>query len=143
MPLACITDVGTTAISKLTKSAPRLAIGLVPVVIVVRFMAKTQQPGTMRRNESMTDLVWYGVNFIRVKLYSRLVHCIRFQDLEQFFAPCDIFIATNPRASRSFIVCTLLMMTPIIAAYSLIIDDLPIPGEPVISPGPIDGFVTG
>ena len=68
VPLACITDVDTTAISKLTKSAPRLAIGLVPVVIVVRFMAKTQQLGTMRRNESMTDLVWCGVNFIRVKL---------------------------------------------------------------------------
>ena len=50
LPLG-ITDVDTTAISKLTKSAEPSN----GTVVIVRFMAKTQQPRTMRRNELMTD----------------------------------------------------------------------------------------
>ena len=94
-----ITDVGTTAISKLTKSAPWLATGL--VVIVVRFVAKTQQPGTMRRNESMTDSQWR-----QCELYQRQtrVHCIRFQDLEHFL-PRDLFLSQQIPGPRLIIHC--------------------------------------
>lgn len=94
-----ITDVGTTAISKLTKSAPWLANGL--VVIVVQFVAKTQQPGTMRRNESMTDSQWR-----QCELYQRQTRALySVSGFRTFFASRSIFIATNPRASADHSLC--------------------------------------
>ena len=95
-----ITDVGTTAISKLTKSAPWLANGL--VVIVVRFVAKTQQPGTMRRNESMTDSQWRQCELLS-EANSRALYSV--SGFKTFFASRSIFIATNPRASADHSLC--------------------------------------
>ena len=80
------------------------------------------------------------MNFIRVKLDSRALYSV--SGFRTFFA--SRYFYRNKSPGLLIIHCVHIVDDDSDNhSYSLIIDDLPIPGETVMSPGPIDGFVTG